>query len=44
MRQGGLSERYALALQDGLWPNRDVLPQAERAGRGRPLAPSWVEW
>lgn len=44
MRQAGLSERYALALQDGLWPNCEVLPEAERARRGKPLAPGRVEW
>lgn len=44
MRQAGLSERYALALQDGLWPTCEVLPEAERAGRGKPLSPGWVEW
>ena len=44
MRQAGLSERYALALQTGLWPNCDVLPEAERAQRGHALAPSRVDW
>ena len=44
MSQAGLSERYALALQDGLWLNCDVLPQAERAQRGKPLTPGRVEW
>ena len=44
MRQAGLSERYALALQDGLWLSCDVLPQAERAQRGMPLMPGWIEW
>ena len=44
MRQAGLSERYALALHDGLWLNCDVLPEAERAQRGRPLNPGRVEW
>ncbi|OGA31700.1 MAG: hypothetical protein A3F75_02200 [Betaproteobacteria bacterium RIFCSPLOWO2_12_FULL_64_23] len=44
MRQTGLSERFALALQDGLWPNCDVLPEAERVRRGEPVTPGWVEW
>ncbi|MHB8667529.1 MAG: metallophosphoesterase family protein [Burkholderiales bacterium] len=44
MSQAGLSERYALALQDGLWPNCDILPRAERAQRGIALAPGRVEW
>ena len=44
MSQAGLSDRYALALQDGLWPNCDALPKAERAQRGKPLTPGWIEW
>lgn len=44
MHQAGLSERYALALQDGLWLNCDVLPEPERAQRGKPLTPGWIEW
>lgn len=44
MRQAGLSERYALALQTGLWPNCDALPEAERASRGRALASGSLEW
>ncbi len=28
---------YGQALEDGLWPSMDVLPDAERAQRGRPL-------
>ena len=44
MRQAGLSERFALALQDGLWPNCGLLPEAERARQGKPLTPGWIEW
>jgi hypothetical protein len=30
---------YGEALADGLWPSMDVLPEAERAQRGKPLDP-----
>lgn len=39
MRTNGLPEAYARALQTGLWPSLDVLPDAEVAATGRPLAP-----
>ncbi len=35
---------YADALATGLWPSQDVLPPAERAERGRPLAPAALLW
>jgi len=38
MRRDGLPEGYALALETGRWPSEDVLPPAERAGAGSPLA------
>ena len=44
MRQAGLSERYALALQTGLWPSCDMLPPPERAQRGQALAPGRIDW
>ena len=44
MRQAGLSERYALALQTGLWPSCDILPPAQRAQRGQAIAPGHVDW
>lgn len=44
MRQAGLSERYALALQEGLWPSCEMLPKDELARRGRPLSPRRVTW
>src|SRR5690606_32993898 len=40
----GLPGDYALALATGLWPSMDVLPAAERRARGRPLAPSGLDW
>lgn len=39
MRAAGLAEGYAAALGDGLWPSCDVLPEAERSARGKPMAP-----
>jgi len=44
MRQAGLSERYALALQEGLWPSCEMLPKDELARRGKPLSPRRVAW
>jgi predicted phosphodiesterase len=38
MRERGLPEGYATALETGLWPSCDILPPAELAARGRPLA------
>lgn len=35
---------YARTLTDGLWPNMDVMPAAERRRRGRPLKPRPVLW
>lgn len=35
---------YAKTLTDGLWPNMDVMPAAERRRRGRPLKPRPVVW
>jgi hypothetical protein len=37
MRNAGLAEGYARALETGLWPPTDVLPPAERAATGREL-------
>lgn len=47
MRRAGLPEEYALALEDGLWPNLDILPLAERAATAtllpeRPAEPARV--
>ena len=44
MREAGLAEGYATALETGLWPSEDVLPPAERARRGQPLSPPAVLW
>lgn len=37
MQRAGLSEGYARALEAGLWPSMDVLPDAERKSRGVPI-------
>ncbi|WP_052213763.1 metallophosphoesterase [Belnapia sp. F-4-1] len=44
MRDAGLAEGYAAALESGLWPSEDVLPATERARRGQPLASPPVFW
>ncbi|HEV7266129.1 MAG TPA: metallophosphoesterase family protein [Falsiroseomonas sp.] len=44
MRAARLPEGYAAALASGVWPSGDVLPPAERARRGTPLAPALLEW
>jgi predicted phosphodiesterase len=37
MRERGLPEGYARALEAGIWPSLDVLPAKERRGTGRRL-------
>lgn len=37
MRQAGLPEGYAEALETGLWPSLDILPEAEQARTGQPI-------
>jgi len=44
MRDSGLDNGYAAALETGLWPSLDVLPAVERARRGVPLAPLRLFW
>lgn len=44
MRAARLPEGYAAALSSGNWPSCDVLPAAERARRGRRLAPVRLSW
>jgi hypothetical protein len=38
MREAGLSEGYARALETGLWASLDSLPARERAAAGRTVA------
>jgi predicted phosphodiesterase len=44
MRAAGLPAAYARTLEDGLWPDMRVLPEAERRLRARPLSPGAVHW
>lgn len=44
MRERGLPQGYADALETGLWPSCDVLPAAELAERGRALTPDRLLW
>ena len=44
MRRARLPEGYAAALETGLWPSFDVLPAAERAGRGASLVAGGLHW
>ena len=44
MRERGLPEGYADALESGLWPSLDVLPPAERRMGGAALAPTSISW
>ena len=44
MRAVRLPEGYAAALETGLWPSCDVLPEAELALRGQPIAPVETVW
>ena len=44
IRDAGLPPDYAEALESGLWPADDVMPQADRERRGRRLAASSTIW
>lgn len=44
MRERGLPTAYADALENGLWPNLDILPEAERRLTGRPIHPDVFTW
>jgi hypothetical protein len=44
MRQCGLPEGYAAALEAGLWPSGDILPPTELPKRDRRLEPGTVIW
>lgn len=39
MREAELPEGYASALETGLWPSLDILPEAERARTGQAIEP-----
>jgi predicted phosphodiesterase/pyruvate-formate lyase-activating enzyme len=44
MRDAGLPEGYAAALETGLWPSCDVLPFREIRARGVPIEPGSATW
>lgn len=44
MRNVGLSGEYATALETGLWPTMDILPEAERSSVGKPISLGSVVW
>jgi len=44
MHDQAMPEAYARTLTDGLWPNMDVLPAAERQNRGQPLQAEIILW
>jgi predicted phosphodiesterase len=44
MRQRGLPEGYAAALESGLWPNSDILPSSELTKVGQRIEPASIFW
>jgi len=44
MRDRGLPEGYARCLETGLWPNMDVMPEAEKNKVGQTIAPICMVW
>jgi len=44
MRQAGLAETYARALESGLWPPVDILPPSELSAAGKALTFSRNYW
>jgi hypothetical protein len=44
MREHGLPEGYAAALESGLWPSCDILPVGELRARGKPIEPGSAFW
>lgn len=44
MRARGLPEGYAQALETGLWPNTDILPEAETAATGQAIQAGEYTW
>ncbi len=44
MREAQLADAYANALETGLWPNMDVLPDYERARQGLELNEKSIIW
>ena len=44
MRANGLNNAYAEALETGVWPGMDGVPEPDRAGRDRPLRERRLMW
>ena len=44
MQSHGLPMGYAVALETGLWPSCDILPNEELRSRGRSIEPFSVLW
>jgi len=44
MRDKKLPEGYAKCMENGLWPNMDVMPEAEHANAGKAITPSTFLW
>ena len=44
IRSAGLPSEYADAIETGLWPSDDIMPENDRRRRGRPIAPWSVAW
>lgn len=44
MRAKKLPSGYAACLEDGLWPNMDVMPEAEQIKVGKPIAAGSLVW
>jgi len=44
VREAGLPEAYARALETGLWPDTAILPPPEKAATGTALSPAPVSW
>lgn len=44
MREASLADAYAEALESGLWPNMDVLPDHERSSQGVQIKEKTILW
>ncbi len=44
IRRSGLPSEYATAIETGIWPSDDIMPDADRQRRGRPIMPWSVAW
>ena len=44
IRSAGLPPDYADAIETGIWPSDDIMPEADRQRRGQPIAPWSVAW